>query len=488
VVAAAIALGLGELVAVFLRTAAAPVIAVGNRVIELSPEPWTRWAIDTFGKHDKDVLIGGILVLLAIFAAGVGLLAGRRLVYGYAGIAVFTAWGVYCALSVRGSRASDVLPVLIGGAAAAAVLLQLLGPRPEATTDRRRFLVGSAGLAAFAALAGFGGRWWQHRRFDVSTSRRQVAARLPVPTDTAPDAKGADLGFGDERWQTPNEEFYRVDTTLDVPQVSAEGWKLRIHGMVDREVTLTYDQLLARPMRERWITLACVSNGVGGPYVGNARWLGTPLLDLLREAGVHADSDQLLMTDVNGMTIGAPAKVVMDGRDALLAIAMNGDPLPQAHGFPVRVVVPGLYGYVSACKWVVDIEATTYSEKAYWIDQGWVPQPELELMSRIDTPRENHTLKTGQEIRVAGVAWDQHVGVSVVEVQVDDGPWQQAGLAPVPTVDTWRQWVWNWTPTKGVHKLRVRATDQAGNVQTSEKAYPFPAGATGYHQITVRVE
>lgn len=487
VVSAAIALGVGELVAVFVRPESAPIIAVGNRVVELSPETWTRWAISNFGKHDKDVLIGGLLVLLAVFAAVVGLLAERNLLIGYAGIALFTAWGVYCAVSVRGSQGTDVLPVLIGGAAAAAALQHLL-QQPEQQDGRRQFLVGTAALAGLAALTGFGGRWWQHREYDVDESIKQVAGKLPVPRTPAAEPKGADLGLSGQPWQTPAKDFYRVDTTLTVPQVSADGWKLRIHGMVDREITLDYDELLARPFVERWITLCCVSNEVGGPLIGNARWLGTPLADLLREAGVHADADQLLMTDVNGMSIGAPAKVVLDGREGLLAVGMNGAPLPQEHGFPVRVVVPGLYGYVSACKWIVDIEATTYEQRAYWVAEGWVAQPKLELASRIDTPRNGAKLRSGASVPVAGVAWDQHVGVSAVEVQVDDGPWQHAGLAPVPSTDTWRQWVWRWTPTAGKHVLRVRATDASGNPQTPTPAEPYPAGATGYHAITVTAD
>jgi DMSO/TMAO reductase YedYZ molybdopterin-dependent catalytic subunit len=287
-------------------------------------------------------------------------------------------------------------------------------------------------------------------------------------------------------WATPSGAFYRIDTALSVPQVARADWRLRVHGMVDREIELSYAQLLRRPLVERWITLCCVSNPVGGPLIGNARWLGVRLADLLREAGIQDASDQLLMTSADGMTIGAPTKVVLDGREALLAVGMNGAPLPVVHGYPVRVVVPGLYGYVSACKWVVDIEATTFAARAYWGLGGWAQQTAIKLESRIDTPRSGARVAVGRSVPIAGVAWDQHVGVSAVEVQVGDGPWLPARLAAVPSTDTWRQWVRPWTPpAPGSYQLRVRAVDRAGHPQTEQHADPFPSGATGLHTVTV---
>jgi DMSO/TMAO reductase YedYZ molybdopterin-dependent catalytic subunit len=278
-----------------------------------------------------------------------------------------------------------------------------------------------------------------------------------------------------------------VDTALTVPQVAADGWKLRVHGMVDHPLTITYEQLLERPLIERDITLTCVSNEVGGPYIGNARWLGARLADLLREAGLHPNASQLVSRSSDGMTIGTPASVVMDGRDAMLAVGMNGEPLPVEHGFPVRMVVPGLYGYVSACKWIVDIEATTFAKyDAYWVDRGWAQQAPIKTESRIDTPRDGATRSPGT-VQVAGVAWAQHRGIRKVEVQVDGGPWHEARLAAAPTTDTWRQWVWSWPATKGDHTLKVRATDTAGTTQTSDEAPPLPDGATGYHAISVKV-
>jgi DMSO/TMAO reductase YedYZ molybdopterin-dependent catalytic subunit len=489
VLCAAVAVGVGEAAAAFVRPAAAPVIAVGNRVILLTPSSAKRSAIDTFGTSDKSVLIFLIYVLLVVFGVLIGQLALQRLWYGLAGIAVFAAFGVYCALTANASHPTDVIPTLVGAAAAAVVMVVLvraLGEPAEPDASRRAFLQGSAAAAGLAVIAGFGGRAAQHSRFDVAKARSKVA--LPAPASAAAVLPaGVDLGKSGVSWQTANGTFYRVDTALSVPQIDPRGWSLRIHGMVEREIRLSYDELLHRPLVERWITLCCVSNEVGGYLIGNARWLGARLADLLREAGVSPDSDQLLMTSFDGMTVGAPAKVVLDGRDALLAVGMNGAPLPVEHGFPVRVVVPGLYGYVSACKWVVDINATTFAKQsAYWITGGWAQQNSIKLESRIDTPRSGKRITVGKPIAIAGVAWDQHVGVSAVQVQVDDGAWLPARLAAVPSTDTWRQWVVAWTPPRpGGYTLRVRATDAAGNPQVEQRADPFPSGATGLHTITV---
>jgi DMSO/TMAO reductase YedYZ molybdopterin-dependent catalytic subunit len=502
VLSAGVALGVGEVVAAFDRPRASPVIAVGNRFIILTPESVKRWAIRTFQASDKPVLLFGIYVGIAVFAVIVGILALRRLAYGLAGLAGFTAIGVYCALTANAARGTDVVPTLVGAAAAAVALVLLaraagsdaeygrefddpdaLGP-PVA--DRRGFLMGSAAAAGVALIGGLGGRAVQRARFSVAKVRAKLV--LPVPSSPAPAVTNADLGRSGVPWQTPNGKFYRVDTALSVPQIDPKDWKLRIHGMVDRPMTLTYQQLLDRPLIERWITLCCVSNEVGGGLIGNAKFLGARLADVLREAGVHADADQLVLTSDDGMTIGAPTAVVLDGRDAMLAIGMNDQPLPINHGFPVRTVVPGLYGYVSACKWIVDIEASTFAkQRAYWVEGGWAEHPPIQLESRIDTPKNGSTVDSGSAVAIAGVAWDQHVGVSKVQVQIDGGAWLDARLAPVPSTDTWRQWVVSWTPPRsGSYVVKVRAVDGQGNVQTTHAAQPFPSGASGLHTITVR--
>ena len=489
---AGIAIGVGELVAAFVRPAASPVIAVGNRFIALTPESVKRWAIREFGTNDKHVLLTGIYLGIAVLAVIVGLLAVRWLWAGIAGVAVLGAVGVYCALTAAAHQGSDVVPSILGAVAGGFALVALLGQAGEPGAlrpSRRQFLQGSAAAAGLALVSGFGGRALQHARHDVTKARS--ALRLPAPADPAPPlANGTDLGKSKVPYATPNTDFYRIDTALTFPQIDPKSWQLRIHGMVDRELTLTYDQLLARPLIERWITLTCVSNVVGGTLVSNARFLGARLVDLLREAGVDPNADQLLATSKDGMTIGSPTAVVMDGRDAMLAVGMNGEPLPIEHGFPVRMVVPGLYGYVSACKWIVDLQATTFEKaQAYWVQGGWAAKGPIRLASRIDTPGYGTKVPVGQTVAVAGVAWDQHVGVSKVEVQVDSGAWQQARLAPVPSTDTWRQWVFPWTAdSAGQHTLRVRASDAHGVLQDARHRDPPPSGATGYHQIMVTAQ
>ncbi|UQX86630.1 molybdopterin-dependent oxidoreductase [Jatrophihabitans telluris] len=492
---AAVAVGIGEVIAGLVRPAASPVIVVGNRMILLTPESVRRWAISVFGTNDKHALLTGIYVAIGLASLGIGALAYRRLAAGLVALGLFGGFGAYCALTTHAHRGSDAVPSIAAGVAGIgclAVLIRSLRPRPAEAgvpsgVRRRSFLQAGAFAAALAAFSGLFGRNLQRTRYDASAAR----AAIPVPSvSTSPAAPAAtyDLGKSGIPFVIPNDSFYRIDTALSIPQLNPKTWNLRIHGLVEREITFTYDQLRSRPLIERWITLACVSNDVGGDLIGNARFLGVRLADLLEEAGVHPGADQLLATSADGMTIGSPTAVVMDGRDAMLAIGMNGELLPVAHGFPVRMVVPGLYGYVSACKWITDLEVTTFArQSAYWVAEGWAQRGPVLLESRIDFPRSSASLAAGSRAAIAGVAWDQHVGVSKVEVQVDNGQWQQADLAPVPSTDTWRQWVLPWTvPPVGVHTLRVRATDAKGVVQTDHSTQPFPSGATGWHTISVR--
>jgi DMSO/TMAO reductase YedYZ molybdopterin-dependent catalytic subunit len=323
----------------------------------------------------------------------------------------------------------------------------------------------------------------------TSVSRARAALRVPTPAQTGPSLPpGTDLPIrGLSPFVTPSSSFYRVDTTLILPQISPSSWRLRIHGMVEREITLSFHELLKLPLTEDYITLTCVSNPVGGPYIGNARWVGASLAALLRKAGIRAGADQLLCTSQDGFTSGTPVQTVMDGRNAMLAIAMNGQPLPVAHGFPARLVVPGLYGYVSATKWITDIKVTTFaSEHAYWTVRGWSQQAPIKTESRIDVPGSGSTVRAGRT-PVAGVAWAQHKGIDAVEVRVDHGPWHTAKLAAVPGIDTWRQWAWEWQATPGNHVIEARATDATGYTQTAVQAPPPPNGATGYPSVTVSV-
>ncbi|MFI6701506.1 sulfite oxidase [Streptomyces sp. NPDC050509] len=498
------ALAVAELAAAAVRPEASPVTAVGGAFIDRTP-PWLKdFAVRNFGTNDKLVLQLGILIVLALLAMVVGVFALHHRRAGSAAVLVFGVIGAVAAASRPGGGPTDALPSLVGALVACGVLYLLAGrltPRssPAAggtggTFDRRRFVV--AATAAVAASAGAGALGV---RLNASGSAGAVASRkdivLPSPASPArPVPAGADLRIrGLSSFTTPNKDFYRVDTALVVPRIDATGWRLRIHGKgVARPLTVTFDDLLRRELIERDITLTCVSNEVGGPYVGNARWIGVRLADLLREAGVRPPSkggpaDQLVARSVDGMTIGSPVETVMDGRDALLAVGMNGEPLPFDHGFPVRMVVPGLYGYVSACKWLQDLELTTFADyDAYWVKRSWSQEAPIKTESRIDTPRPFASPKPGT-VPVAGVAWAQHRGIARVEVRVDGGAWHPARLAAEDTRDTWRQWVWEWPATTGNHTLEVRATDKDGYTQTSQRVGTVPNGATGWHSVVVSV-
>ena len=492
--AGAFALAVAELVAGVTGSLGSPVAAVGGGVVDRTPVWLEQFAIRTFGQQDKAALLVGILVLTSAYACLVGVLAYRRLSWSVAAIAVFGVLGAAAAVTRHNATWVDALPSLIGAAAGAACLRLIVQsstsqavPAVEASWDRRRFLLTGAKIGAVTAVAAWLGRWLMAGHSDVSASRDRV--RLPVPVSpAAATPPTADLAVaGATPFITSNGDFYRVDTALLLPGVQAEEWSLRVHGMVDRELTIDFADLLDRPMVERFITLACVSNEVGGGLVGNARWLGVPLRDVLESAGVHDEADQLVSRSADGWTAGTPVRVVMDGRDALLAVGMNGEPLPQSHGFPVRMVVPGLYGYVSATKWLVDLELTTFDAyDAYWVRRGWAEQGPIKTMTRIDTPRGSAALDAGNVV-IAGTAWAQHRGIDGVEVRVDDGRWMAASPATEVSVDTWRLWSLDWAAKPGRHTLQARAIDGNGDVQTERRAQPFPDGASGLHTVVVTV-
>jgi DMSO/TMAO reductase YedYZ molybdopterin-dependent catalytic subunit len=503
VLSAAVAIGVAQVVAGTIGGASSPIVAVGSTAIDATPEWLKSFAIRTFGSNDKLALVIGIDIVLLIAAVVLGIVSVRRPRLGIVALIAFGALGALAALTRPENGGAEAIPTLVGTAAGVGAFLLLRRAAGLANRtmpldsadrggnripgfDRRRFLWTGIAAAGVAAAGGEIGRLLIGRA-DASDSR--AAVRIPTPVDTAsPVASDAAVGVrGVSPFITPNDRFYRVDTALFVPAVTTEGWSLNIHGMVDHPITLSYDDLIDRPLIERDVTLACVSNEVGGDLVGNARWIGAPLKDLLEEAGVAAEASQIVSRSVDGFTVGTPTAIAMDGRDAMLAISMNGQPLPIEHGFPVRMVVPGLYGYVSATKWVVDLELTTFEAyDAYWIKRGWAQQAPIKTESRIDTPKTNATVAAGA-IVVAGVAWAQHRGIERVEVQVDGGAWMPAELGSEDTIDTWRQWMFRWDAPAGAHTLAVRATDGTGGVQTATSVPPFPNGASGYHTISVSV-
>ncbi|MFE0420178.1 molybdopterin-dependent oxidoreductase [Streptomyces tendae] len=493
-VAGGAGLAIGELAAVATGEASAPVTAAGTWAISITPTWLEQFAIRNFGSNDKTVLLIGVYVTLAVAAAIDGVLARVRPITATILTTLVGVVGAIAAVTRPAAHTSWLLPSLLAGLAAALVLrwltvLSLKEPRPSAEpSERRRFLFGTLGTAAGALAVGYGGNAWTKKRYDVSGARDKVVLPTPAnalpepPASVHPEVRGLGPFF------TPTSEFYRVDTALAVPRVDPREWKLKIHGMVERPFEITFDELLSYRFEEHDMTLTCVSNPVGGPYMGNARWLGTPLAPLLRRAGVRRGADMLMSTSTDGMTIGSPVEAVLDGRQAMLAIAMNGEALPTQHGFPCRMLIPGLYGYVSATKWLVDLNLTTFaSSDAYWTPRGYSPQAPVKTASRIDVPADGATVASGTVV-LAGTAWANHRGIAAVEIQIDNGPWQEAKLATSDTPDTWRQWSYEWTNApRGSHKVRVRATDGTGAVQTSVVQDVVPNGASGYHTITVRV-
>lgn len=500
--AAAFGAGLAELAGALVG--ASPIAAVGGALIDLAP-PWGKdLAIALFGTGDKAALVTAVAVALLLLGAGAGLLARRSMAGAQTLVVVLGLIGAAAAVTRADAAALAVVPPAVG-VGATLLALSLLAPRalaaraastartaptepavPATGADRRTFLLWTAGAAAAGALAAAGG--WALQTGARAATAVRAAITLPRAAKTVSVPAGAELGIpGLAPVLTPNADFYRIDTALAVPQIDPATWRLRIHGKVDTEVELGWDELLALPLEESVTTLRCVSNEVGGDLIGTARWLGYPIRHLLARAGVHQDADMVLSTSIDGFTAGTPLEALTDDRDAILAVGMNGEPLPIAHGFPVRMVVPGLYGYVSATKWVTDLEVTRFSDaQGYWTPRGWSERGPIKLASRIDVPRRGASVAAGDTV-VAGVAWQQHVGVRGVQVQIDGGDWQDATLATAISADTWVQWSLPWHATPGQHTIVARAIGEDGAPQTPAVAPPAPDGATGWPRVSVTV-
>ena len=537
--AGAAAVAVSEAFAALLTGVTSPLLSVANRAVDAAPRPVKEWAIETFGTADKPVLIGGVIAAVAGLAIVAGVVGVRRRRLAVTSFLLLSAVATVAALTDRAATAGPLprlLPVVAlvvtglgglllllrsfrtsaGGAAVPASTPAGTAPDPVTAPavevlengkprlrlppphrregddlpiqfDRRAFLRAVAAVGAVTAAGGVVST--QYGGLAASASRAGLS--VPVPDAKAPPlAAGAQLDIpGITPHLTPNRTFYRVDTALRVPDVPVDTWRLRVHGMVERELDLSFEDLLSRPLVERRITLTCVSNPVGGEYVGNATWIGVPVRELLREAGIREGADAVKSTSADDFTIGTPlAALVDDDRDAILAVAMNGEPLPLEHGFPVRMVTPGLYGYVSATKWLVDLQVTRFADfEAYWTRRGYAAEAPIKTSSRIDVPRSFARVGAGR-VPVAGVAWSQDRGIERVEVRVDGGSWQSARLAEQDNIDTWRQWVWDWDAEPGSHMLEVRATDTTGYTQTAERAPIAPDGSTGWHNVSVTVE
>jgi DMSO/TMAO reductase YedYZ molybdopterin-dependent catalytic subunit len=494
VLATLLGVAAGHLVAALTDPASSPVLAVGSTVIDLTPTPVKEWAVAQFGTRDKPILIGSVFCGVLVLAAIAGTLARRRFLLGSGLLVVVVSLAAAAALTRPSAGAPAALPAVAAGVVAVAALARLVGrpgtpepPGPPSAVLSRRGTLVSVGVMTAATLAlGLAGR-------QVARARGVIKdLTLPAAADPAPlFPEGLERRVpGIAAFRTPNRDFYRIDTRLALPVVDVDTWTLTIDGDVENEVTFTFRDLLGMPLVERDITLTCVSNEVGGPYVSGTRFTGVRLTDLLDRAGVGRTADQILSTDVDGMTISTPLDLVLDGRDAMIAIAMAGEPLPREHGYPARMVVPGLYGYVSACKWITRMTLTTYAEKsAYWTDRGWATHAPIRLMSRIDTPRPLAEVTAGPTF-IGGVAWHQHRGLASVQVRIDGGEWREATLGPDAGSDYWRQWYLAWdagSSGRGQHTLAARAVAADGEVQTAVRATPFPEGATGVQTIVVNV-
>jgi DMSO/TMAO reductase YedYZ molybdopterin-dependent catalytic subunit len=491
----AAAIGAGQLVAGLLSPASGPFLAVGDATVRISPQWLVEFAKSAFGTADKPVLLAGMAVVIGLVAVAAGLASRQR---PTTGVAVVVALGVVGFLAVASAptfAALDLVAPAVSLAVGVIVFRRLheMGmrvveaPTPAAGLSRRRVLINSSAALGAGAVVATGLGSWLGR--DVAGSRESVTRLLAGATlaERAPaiPPTAAFPAEGTPPFVTSNADFYRIDTALRVPTLTADDWSLRIHGMVRNELTLSFADLLARPLLERTITMLCVSNPVGGPYISTADFIGVDLRELLLEAGVAPQAEQLLSTSRDGWTCGTPLDVLLEpDRGALLAIGMNGEALPPEHGFPVRMVVPGLYGYVSATKWVVDLDVTTFAaQQAYWLRRGWAERAPIKTQSRIDHPRSGDPVPAGR-LAVAGIAWSQPIGVSAVEVRLDGGPWQQAELATEVNYDTWRMWRTTFDVPAGTHTLQVRATDRNGVTQTETVQDVVPDGATGWHTVT----
>ncbi|WP_028280448.1 molybdopterin-dependent oxidoreductase [Arthrobacter sp. H5] len=513
ILAAGLVLGVAELVGSFFTSRSAPLIALGSTFIDFTP-PWLKdFAIDTFGTNDKLALFVGMGVTIVALAALLGYVAWRTWVLGVAGVLLLGVVIVAAVVSRAGASPFDALPSVLGTVAGLAALRWMIrkvhastapktqhddgeGANSHARTDaadgepatsRRSFFAAAGVTAVVAAVAATGGAVIGGVRNTVNVVREKLT--FPSPASAAPPVpEGVEVDVdGVVPWVTPNEDFYRIDTALSIPQVDVDTWELRIHGMVEEEVTINFQDLLDSELIERHITLTCVSNPVGGDLIGNAKWLGFPIRELLAQAKPQEGADMVLSTSTDGFSASTPLPILQDDRDAILAIAMNDEPLPLEHGYPVRMVVPGLYGYVSATKWVVDLEVTRFADQtAYWTNRGWSEKGPIKTMARVEVPRSFEQMAAGT-VMVGGSAWAQHRGVEKVEVQIDDDDWQEATLAAEASVDTWRQWSLETELEPGSHRIRARAYDPEG-VQTEQRADTVPNGASGWPSVQFSAE
>lgn len=500
IISAGVLFVVSSALAQFFSPVASPVTSLGATFIDFTPGWLKNFAISTFGTNDKLVLLISIAVVIVIVAGIVGILAARRFAVGASAVVLLAVVIAACILSRNGARIVDLIPLVIG-TITAILALRFLTPSNLATAsnapatsqqlsgpNRRAILIRSAVVSGGVVLLGVGGTLItqaanRSKKLLGSVKlplAKKSAAALPANVQSSVEGVGA--------FVTPNEDFYRIDTALVVPQIDPAEWELRVHGMVEKPFTMNFNELLAQDLVESYTTLTCVSNVVGGDLAGNAKWLGYPLREVLARAKPKAGANMVLSTSHDGFSASTPLEALQDDRQALLAVGMNGEPLPLAHGFPVRMVVPGLYGFVSATKWVVDLEVTTFDQsQGYWTSRGWSSHGPIKTASRIEVPKALARIPAGT-VGIGGTAWAQTRGIEKVEISIDSGPWQAATLSAEANLDCWRQWGFTWEgATAGTHKVQVRAWDKTGKLQVENQAPPEPDGSTGWHSITFTV-
>lgn len=495
-VAGLVGLAVAELGAGLIARDGSPVSDIAEVIIAVLPAAWVAEASGVLGLSLRILLMAAVVTVALALAVVSGQLELKR---KQLSLAVYLPAGALTLLAVStqvGPGALGYVPAVLGLAAGYLTLRLLIaeirrppGALEPVAAERRNFLK-TAGLVTLGGIVVAGaGRMLVQASNKVAEVRTKIVLPTPVdPRPTVPPGTDFDIA-GLTKYITPNESFYRIDTALQLPSIDPDAWTLKVTGMVDNELTVTYAELLGRPLTEHLTTLTCMSNQVGGRLAGNAVWLGLPVRELLAEAGPQPGADAVLSTSQDGWTAVTPLTTLRDPDvAALLAVGMNGEPLSPEHGFPVRMVVPGLYGDVSATKWVTELKVTTFDDhRGYWAQKGWAKRGPIKIASRIDLPARS-VVEPGTTTIVAGVAWAQTIGISTVELQVDDGPWQEAELADAVGADTWRQWVYEWTPSQpGDYRLTVRATDAEGRVQTAKDAPAFPNGSSGLHTVPVKV-
>ncbi|WP_341956266.1 molybdopterin-dependent oxidoreductase [Microbacterium sp. LWH13-1.2] len=520
VISGLVFLATAELFALIFARSASPLLAVGGFVIDIVPQPFKEFAIATFGEYDKIALLVGLGLAVVIASAIAGILQLLRPPLGVIALVVAGALSTAAIVTRAGVTPLAFLPPVLGTIAGSIIIVLLIrrliawrasavpaamvdrkgetaepadaeaeasDGKPAKAMGRRQFFI-LAGIASVAAVVvGVASRTVSMTVASVASIRD--ALKLPSPKSTVTVPKGAELDIpGLTKLITPNKDFYRVDTALTVPTIDPETWRLVIDGMVDQRVEMSFQDILDMGLDEYAVTLTCVSNEVGGGLVGNAVWLGVPLRDVLKKAGVKSGADMVLSKSVDGYTASTPLSALTDDNlDAILAVGMNGEPLPLEHGFPVRMVVPGLYGYVSATKWLTELKVTTFDkDEAYWTPRGYSAEAPIKFASRVDTPKVGQAVDAGR-IPIAGVAWAQTVGIERVEVRIDEGDWMPATLSAPINENTWVQWFMEWDATPGTHYVAVRAINKNGDMQIEERAPIAPNGSSGWQRSLIRV-